>query len=1735
MLKRKCYFVCALALVCTFGPLDAQSITTVAGTAWTYPTNVPAVSVPMGLVGATAVDAQGNVYAPDSSNNVVVKITPQGVLTVVAGNGIPDFAGNGGPATKASLFLPTAVALDAAGNLYISDSYNNMVRKVSPAGIISTFAGTGAALFDGDNVPAITASLSYPAGLALDSAGNLYIADATNQRIRKVSATTGLISTVAGNGKPGYQQSDDGHAAVNAMLNSPLGVAVDATGNVYIADCANSRVRIVSPAGIIATYAGNGGYTFSGDTGLATNASLDFPNAVALDSSGNLYIADSGNQRIRMVSATTKTISTVAGDATAGFSGDGPAKSVSLGGWGGSGPLGVTLDSSGNLYIADTYNYRIRKVSGGNMTTIAGSGIPGASSDGGSATSAVLGNTLAVATDSQGNVYVAETFRVRKISGGKITTVAGNGTIGYSGDGGPATSAQLSKIGGITVDSAGSLYIATNDNEVVRKVSGGKIFTVAGNGGFGYAEGQATSVPLAGPGGMAVDSAGNLYIADRFNNRIRKVSGGVISTVAGNGTAGSSGDGGPATKASLAAPSGVAVDAAGNLYLADLGNGRIRVVSASDGTISTLAQVAYPVAIAVDNSGSVYVADQAHDAIVKVAGGNTSIVAGNGLYGFSGDGGAATSAALRVPSGVAVDATGNLYIADTNNNRVREVLAGSPFFTVTPSSLTFAGALGAGVTAAQTVVVASPVTGATFTASSTASWLKLNVADAQTLNVSADPTGLAKSTYNATIALTPTASGVSVTNIPVTFTVSDGVAVTVTTDPAALTVVVDAVSVTAPSVFNWAPGSTHTLDTATVQVSNSARYLFADWSNGFGLFPNSPLTITVPTIPVTYTASFISVAYLLTTKVNPANAGTLTATPSTIDGFYSSGATPTLTATPAPGFAFSNFSGDLTGTANSQTLTMTAPRTVTANFVSVAPLTVTPSQLTLTAAQGANASANLQIDGGGGQTTSLTTDQPWLRVTPSQGNPTFTTNVTAVSTGLAPGPYTGNALIGGSLKAPVTFTVTAPVSTAHLVPNALAAGLQFQLLVGSPVPGPQTVTLASSDGSVLSFTANVTYPAKTNAWVNLSTHSGQTPGSVDVSVNVTALGQTGSYTAQLVLSTPSAPDLTIPLTVLYSQPPPSSIRVDVPSFRIASAGDIQKRSLIVSNSGPGALPFQVSAQTDDGHNWLTVTPTSASTADVQPAVLQVATDPAGLPANTYTGVIQIQSGSQAPLSIPVIFAVGAAKMLYTADKALNYSVGSNYTSFPPQPLELVASGSGPVNWQAQTSSWITLSPSSGQVQPNTVLTAQITFDLTQLSPGNNSGNITITSDSSGGPLSIPVVVQLLPSGIPVLLVQPTGMAFVAPALDPKPVQFIAAGTGRIVLSANQPWLSAAEVPGAATPPAHVINVSINPGAIPAGTAENRGTITIQDSAGNSRTVSILVYVPAGAGPSAADAKALAACMPSKLISLYTSLLPSFDQAGGAATSTQLVMIDDCGRPVSSGVTGGVISNRDPQLDLRPLGNGVWKATWHPVTPGSFVSISAIGADPVNSINPNTPVQALTSVVGMPTGPALTPTTPFQTTAGVILPVMAPGMQVQINGQNLMGSDGSSPTITLGGEPVQLVSVTGTQVVMVTPPDLSVNVETQLVVQTGDGEGVPEGVIIAPEWPSVVQGFAGANTLLITGLGRSGPLAEVEGVKVLSMEKLPQGLWRVVLERPLRTIPDRKLRVVHSSPTGLVEK
>ena len=418
--------------------------------------------------------------------------------------------------------------------------------------------------------------------------------------------------------------------------------------------------------------------------------------------------------------------------------------------------------------------------------------------------------------------------------------------------------------------------------------------------------------------------------------------------------------------------------------------------------------------------------------------------------------------------------------------------------------------------------------------------------------------------------------------------------ITISSNPPGRTSLVDGTPATTPTDFSWTLASTHTLDIQTPQGVGFTRY----------------------------TATF-DTQQLLSTNVSPANAGTLTASPTSPDGFYTQGTQVRLTATPATGFTFANFTGDLTGSTNPQTLTLSSPKSVTANF-SAPPLTVSPTSLpNLTSS---NPSATLDISGGtSGQNVIVGVDSPWLQVTPSRGTTPFTVNITAVSTSLAPGTYSANVLIGNAgLQVPVTFQVNAS-STAQLISLPLNVTLNFYQ--GQPTPAPQTVNITSSDGLVVKFTTAVTYPSGTRSWVGPIARSGQTPLPLSIGITVPALGQTGVYKATLTISATGLADLSIPLTLNYLTLPPPKISVDTQELTLSSVGEVKNTSIVVKNSG-GGLIFNATPQPDGGGTWLRVSPTPSSSSVDQPSVLQVTSDPTGLATGTYTGYITISaSGS----------------------------------------------------------------------------------------------------------------------------------------------------------------------------------------------------------------------------------------------------------------------------------------------------------------------------------------------------------------------------------------------------------------------------------------------------------------------------------------------------------------------------
>src|ERR1035437_6377065 len=1114
-MQRKIVSVWVFALGMCAAPLYGQVINTVAGTNWFFPTSsVQALSAPLGTPLGVAVDAQGNVYAADNTNNIVVRISPNGLLTVVAGNGTGGFSGDGGPATSASLNWPLAVAVDSAGNLYIAELNNHRVRKVS-GGTITTVAGNGNQGFSGDGGPATSASLNNPGSVAADSAGNLYMADSGNHRIRKVSG--GTITTGAGNGNSGF--AGDGGPATSASLKFPAGVAVDSAGNLYIAEPSNYRVRKVS-GGTITTVAGNGNPGNSADGGPATSASIS-PFGVAVDSAGNLYIADPNNLRIRKVSGGT--ITTVAGYGNQGFSGDGgPATSASL-----NSPIGVAVDSAGNLYIADTF--RIRKVSGGTITTVAGNGAYRFSGDGGPATSAWLNIPEAVAVDSAGNLYIADldNYRVRKVTHGTITTVAGNGSPGFSGDGGPATLASLSQPTGVAVDSAGNLYIADPNNQRVRKVSGGTITTVAGNGnasgGFSGDGGPATSASLDNPGAVAVDSTGNLYIADYLNHRVRKVSGGTITTVAGNGNYGFSGDGGPATSASVN-PYRVAVDSAGNLYIAELNN-RIRKVSggtittvagngnfdsSGDGGPATSASLEGPVGLAADSADNLYIAETSR--IRKVSGGTITTVAGNGNYGFSGDGGPASSASLNQPGGVAVDSAGNLYIADLFNYRIREVFARSVSYQATPASLSFSASAGGNAPGTQTINLSSSISGLSFTASTSATWLSISPSSGSLpaiLTVSIDPSSLAAGTYQGTVTITAPSAVPSTTTVAVTLTVLPG-------KPAALGIDTQNVSFTSTQGSGALTQQLHVLNTGGGSLSFTAN---ATTTSG---------------------GSWLS--------ISPANG---TATPS-------SPASLTITATPgsiAPG----TYSGTITVSGPGSTINVPISLSVSAP-TSIILVSQSGLSFTSVAQGGVPLPQNFGILNTGQGSMSWTatgttlSGGPWLQISPVSGTvqrPYLDVSLVTVSidpSTLAAGTYYGRIQVSApAANTPQVMTVILTVLPAGLTlgPQIFPAGLIFTGVAGV-TPGSQDVQVGNPTGQVNNYQSGIIGTGFSFLPTNATIQPSQ-PTTLRVFPDFSTLTGGSLQRGTITLQFSDGSSQTISVLILVAPPgsPPAAVETDV--------------------------------------------------------------------------------------------------------------------------------------------------------------------------------------------------------------------------------------------------------------------------------------------------------------------------------------------------------------------------------------------------------------------------------------------------------------------------------------------------------------------------------------------------------------------------------------------------------------
>ena len=815
------------AVLCLSAVAFGQNIiTTVAGTDSVFNGDgQPALSVPIGSVCGVAVDSAGNIYFTDPDQFVVLQVTPNGTLNRIAGNGIAAYSGDGGPATSAAIaasqnlvgelpgfFSRSAlggIAVDGTGAVYFADGVR--LRKVTPDGIIHSIAGGGKTA-PANGILATTANFNTITGVTLDTSGNVYFCSLA--RIWQLSSS-GVLTVFAGSGTFGF--SGDGGAATSANMAFPTALAFDRLGNLYVTDGDTvnyaSRVRKITTDGKINTVAGGGAITPA--NGVAPLAlSLSYATGIAMDVTGALYVNEPYPGVLLVIKGNSTTLLTSPGIGQYAMGVPAAQASIYSPDYYENG--GVALTNNGAIVVADTGHGRLRKIdASGTLTTLAGNGQYQFAGDGGQATSALLDEPNKVAVGPDGTVYIFDSNnnRIRAVGiNGTIQTVAGNGddfSVPTLDNSALATSLSLGNIRSLALDGKGNLFVA-EDARVLR-ITPDLHFSVVVNQsdtyGFSGDNGPATQAKVRVILGMTFDSAGNLYLAETNNDRIRKVdTNGIITTIAGNGTQAFSGENVVAAQSTIGHPSTVVADSKGGLYFEeylDSNNtppGRIRYLNANgqlhtiagsatvgytaDGKMAAGAAVSltYGSGIALDAAGNIYFSDTFNDQTRTVStSGILGTFAGNGYVGFFGDGKPAKKAMFAYPIGLAMDAAGDLYIADPDNNRIREVLSFPPSIAVSPNSFGFTGEAGGAPTDPQFGLVSSPVSGVSLSISQSAGsdWLTVLPMQGVTprlMKLLADPTNLSAGTYQATITIQAANANPSTLTVEVNFQVSASLA-----------------------------------------------------------------------------------------------------------------------------------------------------------------------------------------------------------------------------------------------------------------------------------------------------------------------------------------------------------------------------------------------------------------------------------------------------------------------------------------------------------------------------------------------------------------------------------------------------------------------------------------------------------------------------------------------------------------------------------------------------------------------------------------------------------------------------------------------------------------------------------------------------------------------------------------------------------------------------------------------
>jgi sugar lactone lactonase YvrE len=826
-----------------------------------------------------------------------------GASTTIAGDGTATYLdGNG---TLASFNYPRGVCIDLSGNIYVADASNNVIRKITN-GVVTTLAGNGTATYlDGTGT---LAGFNYPEGICLDLSNNIYVTDTSNNRIRKIS--NGVVTTIAGSGSATYF---DG-VGTSAGFNGPRAIVMNNIGNLLIADTSNNRIRLLNSNGTVNTYAGNGTATLINGTG--TNAAFNYPSSICIDNSNNIYISDTSNNVIRKCTN---------------------AQIVSTYITGLNNPKGVTIDSSGNLYIADTNNNNIKVYTSGTLCNLSGSGT--ATYLDGTGTNPGFNTPTGLCIDLLGNIYVADSSnnRIRRIENDAFNSIRYGSNAGYLD--GTGVYSSFNNLAGIALDNLGNLYIADSSNNRIRKLNNaGIVTTLAGSGAATYLDGVGTLAGFNTPMGIAIDSLNNLYVSDTSNNRIRKIVGGIVTTLAGSGAA--TFVNGLSNIAGFNSPVGISLDSSNNIYVADTNNHRIRMISnglvstyAGSGTAtylddnSNLAGFFYPCGISI-NSSNAYVADTSNNRIRKISGGIVSTIAGSGAATYLNALG--TNAIFNNPYGITTDLNNNLYVIDQSDRCVRKIdyrgfvttIAGTPNNTpivtnpgtISTNSISAPYVLTFSQTAANVGLLTWSISS---TGTSLSSYLNTST------GVLTIPQGIPISTETVTITATGPYSLTNSQSFSLTVT---GYSVPIITNPGTI----NASSVTSAYTYTFVQTATNT-GTLTWSISSTGTSLTSYLNTTTGVL-TIPQGIPIPTATVTITATsltglFNSQTYILTVTgySTPVvtNPGTLAA--STASGAYTYTFVQTATNTGTLTWSITSTGTSLTNYLNTSTGVLTIP------------------------------------------------------------------------------------------------------------------------------------------------------------------------------------------------------------------------------------------------------------------------------------------------------------------------------------------------------------------------------------------------------------------------------------------------------------------------------------------------------------------------------------------------------------------------------------------------------------------------------------------------------------------------------------------------------------------------------------------------------------------------------------------------------------------------------------------